>query len=71
MSSREDKTAERRTLLLTVLDTVKLVHARPVVGRVAAERDLERGEELVHTGEQRLRPVRYLRSAWTTYAVGM
>lgn len=30
-----------RTLLLPVFDTVELVHTRPVVGRIAAERDLE------------------------------
>ena len=46
-----------RTLLLAVLDTVFLVHARPVVGRIATERDLKRSKELVHTSQEGLRPV--------------
>ena len=47
----------QRTLLLPVLDTVSLVDARAEIGGIAAEGDLERCQELVHTGQQRLRPV--------------
>lgn len=45
---------QKSTLLLLILHTVELVDPRAEVCRVAAERDLERGKELVHTGQQRL-----------------
>mmetsp|Transcript_42404 Transcript_42404/g.99326 ORF Transcript_42404/g.99326 Transcript_42404/m.99326 type:complete len:433 (-) Transcript_42404:835-2133(-) len=44
-----------RRLLLDVFHRIELVDARPVVLGVAAVRDLEGPEELVHAGEQRLR----------------
>ena len=46
----------RPTLLLAILHAVLLVHSWAVVGRVAPEGDLERGEELVHAGQEGLWP---------------
>lgn len=44
----------RLTLLLLVLERVHLVDPWPVVGRVSAESNVERLQELVHTGQQTL-----------------
>lgn len=41
-------------LLLLVLERVELVDPRPEVGRIPTEGDLERGEELVHSGDEGL-----------------
>ena len=50
----EEEVVARR-LLLFVLNGRELVDARAEVGRVTAERDLERREERVHASQQRLR----------------
>jgi hypothetical protein len=44
----------QRTLLLSVLNAVHFVHARSEIGRIAAEGNFKRGEETVHTRQQRL-----------------
>lgn len=40
------------TFLFPVFDTVKFVHARSVIGGVTSERDLQGGQESVHTRKE-------------------
>ena len=54
MSNEKIRMIGTRTLLLPVLDTVELIHARPEVGWVTTECNLQRCKELVHARQKGL-----------------